>query len=48
VSFVALLLLGDQASRVGSGAAMTLLIPILLWAVALVVWWFLFRHYSRR
>ncbi|MDQ6821294.1 MAG: hypothetical protein M3076_13320 [Actinomycetota bacterium] len=48
MSAVALLLLGDQAAHVGSGAAMTLLIPVLLWAVALVVWWLLFRRQTRR
>jgi hypothetical protein len=48
MSATALLLLGDQASRVGSGAALTLLIPLILWAIALVVWWLLFRRQTRR
>ena len=48
MSAMALLLLGDQAAKVGSGAAMTLLIPVLLWAVALVVWFVVLRRRTRR
>jgi hypothetical protein len=41
---MALLLLGNQAAQTGSGAAMTLIIPVGLWAVALVVWVVAFRR----
>ncbi len=41
---MALLLLGDQAARVGSGAAITLIVPLGLLLVALVVWVVVWRH----
>ncbi|MDQ6817886.1 MAG: hypothetical protein M3018_10865 [Actinomycetota bacterium] len=44
----ALLLLGDQAANVGTGAALTLIIPLGLLILALAAWVLLWRRTSRR
>jgi hypothetical protein len=44
VKSMALLLLGDQAARVGTGAAITLIVPLGLLVVALAVWVVLWRR----
>jgi hypothetical protein len=41
---MALLLLGDQAAHVGTGAAITLIVPLGLLVVALAVWFLLARR----
>jgi hypothetical protein len=44
VNSMALLLLGDQAARVGTGAAITLIVPLGLLVVALAVWVIVWRR----
>ncbi len=41
---MALLLLGDQAARVGTGAALTLIVPLGLLIIALVIWVVVWRR----
>jgi hypothetical protein len=48
VSTAALLLLGDQAANVGTGAAITLIIPLGLLIVALAAWVVLWRRTGRQ
>jgi uncharacterized membrane protein len=43
----ALLLLADKASKVGSGAVLTLALPLGLTLVALLIWWQLARRAGR-
>ncbi len=43
----ALLLLADKASKVGSGAVLTLVMPLGLTLIALCVWWFMARRSGR-
>ncbi len=44
---MALLLLGDQAAHVGTGAAITLIVPLGLVLVALAVWAVVWRRENR-
>jgi hypothetical protein len=48
MSFAGLLLLGAQAAHVGSGAALTLVLPLALLLVALAVWFVAFRRATKR
>ncbi|HEY6397077.1 MAG TPA: hypothetical protein VIX82_06455 [Solirubrobacteraceae bacterium] len=41
---MALLLLGDQAARVGTGAALTLIVPLGLLVIALAIWVIVWRR----
>ncbi len=41
---MALLLLGDQAARVGTGAALTLIVPLGLVIIALAIWVIVWRR----
>lgn len=47
MSSIALLLLGDQAAHVGTGAPLTLIVPLGLLVIALAVWVVLWRRANR-
>jgi hypothetical protein len=48
MTLAALLLLADKPANVGSGAVLTLVLPLGVTIVALCIWWYVARRGARR